>query len=324
MKLPLPVIGGAAVVLVAGGAVWLAWPSASDDRWLGYVEGEPLYIAAPIAGTLASRAVDRGTRVKAGDALFALDPVVTDAETQRLQGQLDAARAQLSDLQQARERAPEQDAARSSEAAARAQLVKASRDYERIAALAAKGFVSKAQLDAARAARDVAQANVSGTAAQVRSGALSAGRADQLRAAEAQIASAQAALRAQGKRRGEISPSSPSTGIIQQTFYNPGEWVPANMPVVAVLPDDRRKLRFFVPQDHVARLAPGTKVRFSCDGCGPERSAVIRYIAPSAEFTPPVIYSERARTKLVFMVEAALAATEKPLPLGLPVDVAPQ
>jgi HlyD family secretion protein len=93
--------------------------------------------------------------------------------------------------------------------------------------------------------------------------------------------------------------------------------------VVAIIPDDKRKIRFFVPQDRIAGLKPGAAVRFTCDGCGAARSATIRFIAPRAEFTPPVIYSEHARAKLVFMVEAALPVGQ-PLPLGLPVAVAPR
>jgi HlyD family secretion protein len=46
----------------------------------------------------------------------------------------------------------------------------------------------------------------------------------------------------------------------------------------------------------------------------------VRFIAPRAEYTPPVIYSEHARAKLVFMVEAMLPV-DQPLPLGLPVAV---
>jgi HlyD family secretion protein len=65
-------------------------------------------------------------------------------------------------------------------------------------------------------------------------------------------------------------------------------------------------------------------VTYSCDGCGAARQAKISYIAPRAEFTPPVIYSERARAKLVFLVEAALPVEAKPLPPGLPVEVVPQ
>jgi HlyD family secretion protein len=203
-------------------------------------------------------------------------------------------------------------------------LTKAQADFNRISALFGRGFASRAQLDAARAARDGTAAQLAQTRAQIRSGQITAGRGEQIAAAQAQVAGAEASLRAQRQRRSEIAPVSPARGVVEQTFYNPGEWVPANAPVVSVLPDDKRKLRFYVPQDRIAGIRAGATVRFSCDGCGGERSARISYVSPRAEFTPPVIYSERARAKLVFLVEALLPVSDKPLPPGLPVEVVPQ
>jgi len=264
--------------------------------------------------------VERGGRVAAGAELFALDPRTADADSAQAAAQVANAQSALADLGAARQRAPEIDVARAAEASARAQLVKAEADYRRFADLAGKGFASRTQLDAARAARDSAAASVREAQAQQASGALTVGRSTQQAAAAASVAGARASLAAQARRRQEIAPVSPAAGQVEQTYFNPGEWVPANQPVVALIPDDKRKIRFFVPQDKIAALHPGQAVRFTCDGCGAARAATIRYIAPRAEFTPPVIYSEHARAKLVFMVEAALPA-DKPLALGLPVAV---
>lgn len=318
---PAPLI--VLALLAAGIAAWLAFgPAEEPPRWLGYVEGEALYVAAPVSGTLASRPVVRGGRVAAGQTLFALDPRTADAETARATADVQQAQAQLADLADRRERAPEIAVSRAAEAAARAQLARADNDFARIAALAARGFASRTQLDAARQARDVAAAQVRQAQAQQQAGGLSVGRAGQQAAARAGLAGAQAGLAAQQRRRQEIAPVAPSAGMIEQTFYDAGEWVPANQPVLALLPDDKRKIRFYVPQDRIAQVRPGMTVRFSCDGCGTERQAVVRYVAPRAEFTPPVIYSERARAKLVFMVEASLPPGRL-LPAGLPVAVVP-
>lgn len=312
------------VLAVAGGAVWYFSRPAAPPNWLGYVEAETMYVAAPVAGRLATRGVDRGAVVAAGAPLFTLDPETTDADTARLEAQAAAAQAQVGDLTQARQRAPEIAVSRAAEAQASAQLTKAQQDFTRVSALAARGFASRAQLDAARAARDAASAALAQTRAQIASGELSAGRGEQIAAARAQAAAAEAALRGQRQRRREIAPVAPAAGVIEQTFYNPGEWVPANAPVVAVLPDDRRKIRFYVPQDRIAALQVGKPITFSCDGCGAARQATVRFIAPRAEFTPPVIYSETARAKLVFLVEAALLPGDRTLPPGLPVEVTAQ
>ena len=78
----------------------------------------------------------------------------------------------------------------------------------------------------------------------------------------------------------------------------------AGSPVVRMLPPANVKVRFFVPQAVVGSLASGRPVAIQCDGCGAEIPAAISYISNEAEFTPPVIYSNETRSKLVFMVEA--------------------
>lgn len=324
MKSPPKIVIVVAALALAGAGAWYVSRDQAEANWLGYVEAETMYVAAPVSGRLAERPVDRGASVAAGAVLFSLDPESTAADTARAEAQVAAARAQASDLAQSRQRQAELDVARAGEAAAAAALTKAQNDFSRISALYAKGFASKAQYDAARAARDGASAQLAQTRAQIRSGELSAGRAGQQAAAGAEIAGAEAALRGQRQRQREIAPVAPARGVVEQTFYNPGEWVPANMPVVSVLPDDKRKLRFYVPQDRIAALKPGMEITYSCDGCGGMRKARISYIAPRAEFSPPVIYSEKARAKLVFLVEALLPASDKPLPPGLPVEVVPQ
>lgn len=324
MKAPPRPIIAIGILTLAGAGYSIFGPGNEPDRWLGYVEGEPLLVAAPVAGTLASRPVSRGQAVMPGAPLFTLDPQTTDAEGAQLSAQVAAAKAQAADLSQGRNRAPEQAAAQAALASAQAQAVRAGADFERVSALASKGFASRTQLDAARAARDSASAAVLQAQAVLASGGLSSGRPEQQAAAQASVSAAEAALRALNRRREEIAPVAMAKGVVEQTFYDPGEWVPANQPVLSVLPDDQRKLRFFVPQEQVAGLKVGTAVRFSCDGCGKsDRTARISYISPRAEFTPPVIYSERARAKLVFMVEAALPPAQ-PLPLGLPVAVVPE
>lgn len=324
MAPPRPVLAIAALAMLGAAGWYFFSPADHDNRWLGYVEAETVYIAAPVSGRLAGRNVERGSRTAKGAPLFSLDPETTDADAAQLEAQVAAARAQAADLTDPRQRLPDLTAARAAESSAAAQLTKTQRDFDRISALAGKGFASRAQLDAARAGRDSAAAALAQARALVRAGEISAGRNGQIAAAQASVASAEAALRAQRQRRREIAPLAPANGVIEQTFFNPGEWVPANAPVVSVLPDDRRKLRFYVPEGQIAALHPGSAIRFTCDSCGEARSAKVSYISPRAEFTPPVIYSEQARAKLVFLVEALLPVSDTPLPPGLPVSVEPQ
>ena len=133
------------------------------------------------------------------------------------------------------------------------------------------------------------------------------------RQAEAQLASARTRL----DRR---KLASPVTGIIQQVYYRPGETVPASRPIIAVLPPGNIKVRFFIPERMLARIAIGDELRVSCDGCATSITAPVTFISRNAEFTPPVIYSLEERAKLVYLVEARPAQTET-LRVGQPVSV---
>lgn len=318
--LPLAVIG----IAVLAALIWFAFGrDKGPEPWLGYVEGEAIEVAAPVSGQLAALNVQRGGQVAAGQVLFALNAATTEAELKRLQAQLATAQAQRDDLTKARQRPAELDVARAQQAAARAEVTRTARDYQRIATLAQRGFATKVQLDAARAAAESARASLSQAQASEASGELP-GRADQIAAADAQIAAAQAAIAAQNRRGEEIAPLAPAAGLVEQTYFNPGEWVPANTPVVRVLPPGRVRIRFYAPEAAVSALKPGSKVTVTCDGCGGSVVATVRYVAPQAEFTPPVIYSERARAKLVFLVEAYPDAGVERLRPGLPVEVLPR
>ena len=68
---------------------------------------------------------------------------------------------------------------------------------------------------------------------------------------------------------------------------------------------------------------PAARSSFTCDSCPAGLKATIIYVSPRAEYTPPVIYSQSARTKLVFLIEARPLNVSTPLPPGLPVSVEP-
>jgi len=115
---------------------------------------------------------------------------------------------------------------------------------------------------------------------------------------------------------------APTNAWVQDTLYRPGEFVIAGNPVVALLPPENIKARFFVPQPQLASFKSGTPVSVSIDGVPTPLRATVNYISTQAEFTPPVIYSKENRAKLVFMVEAGLAAAvARNLRPGQPVDV---
>ena len=80
-------------LLRAAGALILLFliGSCSDppkNGFQGYVEGEFVYVASPLAGTLESLQVQRGDQVKAGDPLFALDETPEKAAREQIEAAL--------------------------------------------------------------------------------------------------------------------------------------------------------------------------------------------------------------------------------------------
>jgi HlyD family secretion protein len=138
--------------------------------------------------------------------------------------------------------------------------------------------------------------------------------------AEAALRSAEARLNSWQTRLARRKVASPAAGVVQQIYFRQGEMVPAGRPVLALLPPENLKLRFFVPESLVPKIAIGDMVSVSCDGCASDIAARVSFIAQAAEFTPPVIYSLEERSKLVFLVEAR---PDKPtaLRVGQPVSV---
>jgi HlyD family secretion protein len=138
--------------------------------------------------------------------------------------------------------------------------------------------------------------------------------------AEALLRTAQARLNSSQTRLTRRKVASPVGGTVQQVYYRSGEMVPAGRPVLALLPPGNIKIRFYVPEAVLPRISYGDTVSVRCDGCAGDLAARVSFLAKSAEFTPPVIYSLQERSKLVFLVEAF---PDKPdnLRVGQPVDV---
>ncbi len=285
----------------------------------GYAEAELVYLAPSAAGTLQSLAVKRGDRVKRGQPLFALDKDAEALGRDAAQARSEQAAAQAADLRKGR-RPLELKALDEQVAQARAALEASASTLARNQKLVADGFVSALTLESLAAARDRDAARVKELETQRAFAVQSAGRSDAVAAATAGARGAQADLALARWREGQKERTAPADALVYDTLYREGEWVPAGAPVVALLPPGALKVRFFVPEPQLPQAAPGREVALSCDGCPAGLSARIRYVSPQAEFTPPIIYSNGSRSKLVFMVEAEPTDT-KALKPGQPLDV---
>lgn len=326
-RAPLIAVVAIAAALLATYGMWgeraLALLGLGPDRasYLGYVEGETSLIAPPVAGRLIERPVERGGLVKKGDRLFVIDPTLARAEVARAEAMLSEAKARHRNLLTGK-RPEEQDVIRAQQREVAAALVQAESELQRQSELVARRISTQQAYEAADAQVRQLRARAASLDAQEKVGDLAA-RQSEIAAAAALIEQGQANLDQARQRLDDVMPLAPEDALIENTFFNVGEWVPAGSPVVSLLPPSRVKLRFFVPEEEVAQAKSGKQVAFTCDGCPAGLKATIIYVSPRAEFTPPVIYSQSARTKLVFLVEARPTSPAPPLPPGLPVAVEP-
>ena len=168
----------------------------------------------------------------------------------------------------------------------KATLANAQQIYDRAASLSKTGSGTQASLDSAISA---------------------------LRVAEARVNTSQTRL----ARRSGFAPVG---GTIQQIYFREGEMVPERRPVLSIMPPGNMKIRFFVPETELPKLAIGDEVKVTCDNCAADLTAKIYFIATAAEYTPPVIYSLDERNKLVYLIQARPSRPDA-LRVGQPISV---
>jgi HlyD family secretion protein len=167
-----------------------------------------------------------------------------------------------------------------------ATLANAQQAYDRAASLSKTGSGTQATLDSALSA---------------------------LRVAEARVNTSQTRL----TRRRAFAPVG---GTVQQIYFREGEMVAAQRPVLSIMPPGNMKLRFFVPEAELPKLAIGDEIKVTCDNCAADLTAKIYFVSTTAEYTPPVIYSLDERNKLVYLIQARPSRPDA-LRVGQPISV---
>ncbi len=285
----------------------------------GYVEGRYVYASAESAGRIEAMPAARGARVEAGDVLFRLTSAEEAAQVAQAEARVAQAEAQLTNLRSGMR--PEEIAVLEAQVAeAQAALDAATRDAERARTLRTQNVVAQSQVDAAEETLQVATARIQAAQRQLAVGRLAA-RPEEILAAEGNVDALRSALALAEAMAAKRTVVAPASGLIEEIFFEAGEYVGTAQPVVSLLPDEGRLVRFFVPEPLLGTAVAGQSIGVSCDGCASGLTAQISFVATQPEFTPPVIYSRDNREKLVWMVEARPVGDAARLPVGQPVDV---
>jgi len=228
--------------VAAAGAWWHAQGyEATDDA---YVQADVTMIAPRVAGAVVAVHVADNQAVKAGDALFELDPADYEARLRQAEANLAAAQAQArsaaADLTMTRTSAPANTAqAQAAVRAAGAQAERAQADVQRYESLYAKDEIPRQTLDQARSNARALQAQAEQAAAQL---TMTQTAPQQTLAKEAMLSSAQAAT-AQAQAALDLARlqlsytrvTAPSDGRVTRKNLQPGSQLAAGTPVLALV-----------------------------------------------------------------------------------------
>ncbi len=329
IRLNVIVVG--ALVAAAGSACHRATTDAVP-RASGYIEGTDVHIASKVAGRVAAVKVVEGQRVAAGDVLVTLETTETDLALSKARadrGQADAewrllkAGSRPQDVQQAEAQAA---AATSDRRAAEAEAVSARADAARFEQLLAANAGSRKEYDDAVARRDRAEAALKAAddkraAAMAQVDRLKAGaRPEELQAAQARVAAADAQIAAIEHDRSEAVIAAPLSGVISSRLVEPGELVGPRTPLLVMLDLDHVWANAYVEEPLVPRLHIDDAATVVTDA-GDHVDGRIAFISSEAEFTPRNAQTSDERAKLVYRVKVTVDNQKGVLKPGVPVDV---
>ena len=314
------------MVILGAGIGWLWWSQqrgTASPAWQGYAEADYVKVAPIEQGQLTTISVARGDQIARGAPLFTQDDTHERAARDQAARQLAQSEEQLANLEAAM-KPTEVAQAKANLTDARSTLERARADLKRDQALLRTGYATAQTVDQRRADYQSAEAKAQLAEAALAQAQAPMGREREIEAQRAAVAAGRAAVAMAEWRLAQRTVTAPVGGRVADVLAQPGETMAAGAPVVSILPPENIFVRFFVPETALSGLHRGDAVAFGCDGCQPGLAGTISFISPTAEYTPPVIYSESTRAKLVYRIEARprpeQAALFNP---GQPIDVRP-
>ena len=320
----LAIVFGAVIVLGLGAAfLWIqrADKDAGLLRLYGNVDIREVQLAFRQPGRVIEMAFDEGDAVSAGTRLAALDAQPYRQALAAAQAQVQVAQAELAKL---RRGLRPQEITQAQEALKQAQAVAidAERNHQRQISLLASGSTTQRTADAARAARDQAVAGVEAAKAAL-SQAFEGFREEDIAAAEARLAVAQAAQEQAVISLADTELIAPSDGTVIARVLEPGSMVTSQSTVYSLSLDKPVYVRAYIGEPNLGRIAPGIAVRVKSDSAGKFYRGQIGFISPRAEFTPKTVETTDLRTDLVYRLRIVIDEDDRDAALrqGMPVTI---
>jgi HlyD family secretion protein len=302
-SLLIGLVAAAVILAISAGLLWQRWRASAPPQWQGYAEADFVKVGPTQQGLLTGVKVARGDQVAQGEPLFDQDDTNDRAARDQVARQLRQAEEQLANLQ-AGGKPTEIRQAEANLADTRATLERTKADFDRGEHLISMGGISAETFEQRRADFQSAAARVAASEAALAQARAPLGRVREIDAQSAAVAAFSAALAMAEWKLAQRQVAAPVAARVADVLARPGETMAAGAPVVSLLPPGNIFVRFFVSETDLATVHRGDQVAILCDSCPADLTGTVSFIAPQAEYTPPVIYSEESRAKLVIMIEA--------------------
>lgn len=283
----------------------------------GHVEATDVRLSTKVGGRLDSFPIQEGDTVAAGQVLARIETVDTELAIAQAQAERAAAEADLN-LRRAGSRREDVGQAAANVERAEADLSGAQKDLERMQGLLDRGSGTVKSRDDARTRRDMAAATLEGqreALRRVRSGS----RPQEIDAARARVAGADAAIAQLRQKLRDATVVSPRAGVITEKLAQPGELLQPGEPLAVITDLANAWVTVYVPGPDLARLRIGQNATVVTDD-GQTRPGRIRLIASQAEFTPKNVQTRDERVKLVYEVRIGLDNRDGLFKPGMPAE----
>lgn len=284
----------------------------------GTIECTQVRIAAEVGGRIASLSISEGDRITNGQVLARIDPLSWQLRRDEALAALALAQAQL-DLMKVGSRDEDVLRARAQVREARALADAAAADTRRITTLFAQHSATEKQRDDTAAAAERTAAALAATEQQL-SRLEKGNRKEEIQAAQASVALAQARLAQTEKALADCAVTAPLGGIVTTKSAEPGEVVAPGTPLATLSRTDEVWLSLYLPESRLASVKIGQPATVRIDGDPQRYQGIITFIAPEAEFTPRNVQTPDERVKLVYRIKITLPNPKGTFKPGMPAD----
>ena len=217
-------------------------------------------VRAEVAGIIDRVAVKEGQSVKQGAAIATLRISGSEPTLATAEAQIARANAQLADIERGG-RGAELGELESALQRARFQKETAQRDLESLTRLVEKNAATKAEVDAARTKVAAAQLEIDALTQRRK---VLVGSSDRS-VAEAMLREGRTAAEAAKARAAQTEIRSPLSGIVYSVPTRAGAYVNAGDPIANVGRLDKLRIRVYVDEPELGRIAIGQPVTISWD-----------------------------------------------------------